>query len=205
MYQEVVSRQTVLLSLHLLRKDRDQLTDDNADVSNPDNDYLTLPPKEITDLFSSPPTVLPVSKRCCPGCSTLVKYVNKTSSSDTMLYPGEHTVWAPFILPPWIPREAGLYVLEEARKTLKNRIRKIIDEKKSRSRASSADTSEMHSAQQNSPYRSDDELTFCNVPELDFLNDVAPEQQQQRIIRVRQRHRSRGRKHSPPRSAIVGT
>jgi len=68
----------------------------------------------------------PVSKRCCPACHALVRYL-VTYHKCNLMYAGNHAVWFAAALPPWIPKPAGLYVLAEARMALSHRFQYILN------------------------------------------------------------------------------
>ncbi|KAF2788275.1 hypothetical protein K505DRAFT_379010 [Melanomma pulvis-pyrius CBS 109.77] len=116
--------ETLLLSLQLLHKiqtARDEVSPDE----NSENSYLRLPPKDIVDRFDDSAKVLPVSKRCCPACHALMKFVNKKTDKK-ILFPGHHENWFTAALPPWIPRKAGKAVIKAAEKKLVERIEEYL-------------------------------------------------------------------------------
>ncbi|KAI4645278.1 hypothetical protein J4E93_006078 [Alternaria ventricosa] len=119
--------ETTLICLYLLGRKRDYFVDKDADADLPENlhHYLRLPPKSITDTMRKAMDVLPVSKRCCPACHALVRYL-VTYHKCNLMYAGNHAVWFAAALPPWIPKPAGLYVLAEARRALGLRVQKIL-------------------------------------------------------------------------------
>ncbi|KAH8689756.1 hypothetical protein GQ44DRAFT_734347 [Phaeosphaeriaceae sp. PMI808] len=85
--------ETLILSLQLLHKIQ------VSSNENSENPYLQLPSKDTVDRFADPAKVLPVSKRCCPACHALIKYVNK-NADKSILYPRYHENWFTAVLPP---------------------------------------------------------------------------------------------------------
>ncbi|KAH8691776.1 hypothetical protein GQ44DRAFT_719918 [Phaeosphaeriaceae sp. PMI808] len=105
---------------HKTQAARDEVSS-NKDSENP---YLRLPSKDTIDRFADPAKVLPVSKRCCPACHALIKYVNK-NAEKSILYPGYHENWFTAALPPWLPRKAGMAVIKAAEKKLVERVKNL--------------------------------------------------------------------------------
>ncbi|KAH8723725.1 hypothetical protein GQ44DRAFT_709978, partial [Phaeosphaeriaceae sp. PMI808] len=103
---------TLILSLQLLHKTqaaRDEVSS-NENNENP---------------FADPTKVLPVSKRCCPACHALIKYVNE-NANESILYPGHHENWFTAALPPWLPRKAGMAVIKAAETKLVERVKEYL-------------------------------------------------------------------------------
>ncbi|KAF2445877.1 hypothetical protein P171DRAFT_431266 [Karstenula rhodostoma CBS 690.94] len=116
--------ETLMLSLQLLHKTqaaRDEVSSDEKS----ENSYLLLPSKDIVDSFADPAKVLPVSKRCCPACHALMKYVNE-DADEKILYPGHHENWFTAALPPWLPRKAGMAVIKAAETKLGERVKEYL-------------------------------------------------------------------------------
>jgi hypothetical protein len=111
--------ETVLLSLHLLARQRDQVVDQQPKTSK--QAYLELPDRAITDRFESLIKYLPTSKPSCPACHALVEYYMRKFNSGLM-YEGHHENWFACALPPWLPREAGEAVMAAAENKLKQRM-----------------------------------------------------------------------------------
>ncbi|KAI4957212.1 hypothetical protein J4E86_005685 [Alternaria arbusti] len=120
--------EAMLICLYLLCRKRDYFVDKDANADLPENlhHYLRLPPKSITDTMRKAMDVLPVSKRCCPACHALVRYL-VTYHKCNLMYAGNHGVWFATALPPWIPKPAGLHILAEARKALSYRFQYILN------------------------------------------------------------------------------
>lgn len=114
---------SLLLTDHLIKRAGNKIisTDESEKL-----DHLLLPPKEVTDRMEEILQILPVSKRCCPACFELVKYVQDEQEKE-ILYPGNHTTWTATTFPSNIPRPAGLRVLNFAETTLRRRLTKIIE------------------------------------------------------------------------------
>ncbi|KAH8725886.1 hypothetical protein GQ44DRAFT_706673 [Phaeosphaeriaceae sp. PMI808] len=115
--------ETLILSLQLLYKAQ-AAHDEVSSNENSENPYLRLPSKDIVDRFADPTKVLPVSKRCCPACHALIKYVNK-NAEKSILYPGHHENWFTAALPPWLPRKAGMAVIKAAERKLVERVKNL--------------------------------------------------------------------------------
>ncbi|KAL5114958.1 hypothetical protein ACEQ8H_007130 [Pleosporales sp. CAS-2024a] len=113
--------ETLLLSLQLLHK-TEKARDEVSCDENSEKPYLRLPSKDIVDTFAYPAKVLPVSKRCCPACNALMKYVIE-NTNENILYPGYHENWFTAALPPWLPRQAGMSVIKAAETKLVERIK----------------------------------------------------------------------------------
>lgn len=116
--------ETLMLSLQLLHKThaaRDEVSSDES-IENP---YLRLPSKDIIDRFADPAKVLLVSKRCCPACHALMKYVNE-NAAERILFPGYHEYWFTAALPPWLPRKAGMAVIKAAETKLVERVEEYL-------------------------------------------------------------------------------
>jgi hypothetical protein len=75
--------ETLLMCLYLVGRLRKDLVDENVDANSPEyrQYYLRLLPKSITEALQNALDVLPVSKRCCPGCHALVTYLRKKYKS----------------------------------------------------------------------------------------------------------------------------
>jgi hypothetical protein len=116
--------ETLMLSLQLLHKTQAERNEANSDEDN-GNPYLRLPSKDIVDRFADPAKVLPVSKRCCPACHALMKYVNE-NTNKIILYPGHHENWFTAALPPWLPRRAGMAVIKAAETKLVERVQEYL-------------------------------------------------------------------------------
>ncbi|KAH8707579.1 hypothetical protein GQ44DRAFT_715636 [Phaeosphaeriaceae sp. PMI808] len=115
-----------MLSLQLLHKTQ-AARDEVSSNENSENPYLQLPSKDIIDSFANPAKVLPVSKRCCPACHALIKYVNKNANAnESILYPGHHENWFTAALPPWLPRKAGMAVIKAAETKLVERVKEYL-------------------------------------------------------------------------------
>ncbi|CBX98859.1 predicted protein [Plenodomus lingam JN3] len=116
--------ETLMLSLQLLHTTQ-AARDEVGSDKNSEGPYLRLPSKEIIDSFANPAKVLPVSKRCCPACHALMKYINE-NANENILYPGHHENWFTAALPPWIPRKAGMAVIKAAESKLVERVNKYL-------------------------------------------------------------------------------
>jgi hypothetical protein len=130
--------ETILMSLYLLGRKREEIVNESPNMNAV---HLRLPSKATTDALLGAMEVLPVSKRYCPACQALVVYFKKHHKAH-LISPGNHSVWTAAALPPWIPREPGLEVIEFARKALQERFKIILEQQKG---SSSTDThAQMH-------------------------------------------------------------
>ncbi|KAJ4325162.1 hypothetical protein N0V94_000876 [Neodidymelliopsis sp. IMI 364377] len=116
--------ETLMLSLQLLHKTQ-AAHDEISSDENRENPYLRLPPKDIVDSFADPAKVLAVSKRCCPACHALMKFVNENADRK-ILYPGHHENWLTAALPLWLPRKAGMAVIKAAETKLVERVQEFL-------------------------------------------------------------------------------
>ncbi|KAL5439968.1 hypothetical protein PMIN05_005089 [Paraphaeosphaeria minitans] len=116
--------ETILMSLYLIAAERKNLLDNSESTKKIER--LRLPSQFITDQFAGKMTVLPVSKRCCPACNALFTFCIKGMGKDVS-YPGSHATWSAVALPPWIPRKAGLAVLEAVKSEVLLRTTRICE------------------------------------------------------------------------------
>ncbi|KAF2799895.1 hypothetical protein K505DRAFT_320840 [Melanomma pulvis-pyrius CBS 109.77] len=172
--------ETIIISLHLLAKNREDLVQNSADTTSAAGPEL--PSKPVTDRFLPAIEILPVSKRCCPACDALVAYL-EFNQEELIRYPGSHSTWTAAALPPWIPKQAGLDVIEAANSKFRQRVRKIIETqqrreaamaegklRKSSSPASSTGTSPAHDLDDEEPQFVD---RVAPIPALKHARDAS--------------------------------
>ncbi|TDZ24214.1 hypothetical protein Cob_v002959 [Colletotrichum orbiculare MAFF 240422] len=112
-----------ILGLHLLAQER--LRSGETVVETPEG--IRLPAEEVTDLFRAQVRILAATERCCAACDWLVNYyvLSIGQRKTEVKYPGSDGLWTACSLPPWIPREAGIFMLERATRELWRRARLI--------------------------------------------------------------------------------
>ncbi|KAI8276761.1 hypothetical protein K4K60_007472 [Colletotrichum sp. SAR11_57] len=116
--------ETILICLQILARHRTEISQ-TADI----------PDKSITDLFLKTISVMPVSKHCCPACSSAVEYYE--ANIGNVMYPGGHKNWSACALPSWILKHVAEHMLEKAQKTLGIRLENLLLKRTSPSPSSS--------------------------------------------------------------------
>ncbi|KAJ0375372.1 hypothetical protein COL26b_006428 [Colletotrichum chrysophilum] len=116
--------ETILICLQILARHRTEISP-NADI----------PDKSITDLFLKTISVMPVSKHCCPACSSAVEYYE--ANIGNVMYLGGHKNWSACALPSWILKHVAEHMLEKAQKTLGIRLENLLLKRTSPSPSSS--------------------------------------------------------------------
>ncbi len=116
----------LVISLHILgRMNRRRRAESNGHDQKGDR----LPPDiqaavdELSKRLCTMNPLLPASETCCCGCYALVKYANKFTQEEdpeanTIITPRVQTLWSPCTIPPWTPRAAAEFMIEEATKEL---------------------------------------------------------------------------------------
>ena len=96
--------ETILMNLHLLYKQRDnRVADTDLSEEEKKKHPLLLPSRSIIDQFLTHFDVLPVSKRCCPVCNSLV-----TVLSEQISYTDNHGHWTACVSSNWLSRSSAL-------------------------------------------------------------------------------------------------
>ncbi|KAH9238980.1 hypothetical protein K456DRAFT_32404 [Colletotrichum gloeosporioides 23] len=110
-----------IICLHLLARERRRL---GSKFTAPAD--IVLPDKEVIDIFQKNITQLAVTGRCCPACDLLIRFYSRRAGVK-VVHSEDHRVWIPCSLPPWIPREAGTYMLNFVAEKLRERLPEFIE------------------------------------------------------------------------------
>ncbi|KAK2741959.1 hypothetical protein CKAH01_01386 [Colletotrichum kahawae] len=110
-----------VICLHLLAREKRRL---GSEFTVPAG--IVIPDKEVTDIFQKNITQLAVTGRCCPACDLLIRFSSRRAGVK-VVHSEDHRVWTPCSLPPWIPREAGAYMLNFVAEELRERLPEFIE------------------------------------------------------------------------------
>jgi hypothetical protein len=135
-----------MMASHMLALHADALYDKNMDESTIDHaKYVRLPPRDIIDHFKQMKDIIPVSKRPCPSCSSLIEYYKTLPGLSKLYYGGSLASWTPCAIAPWMPRAAALAMMTSMENELRARFEYLFEtEKARRERSTSADTATIH-------------------------------------------------------------